>query len=879
MNAPSGIQWLKEKYGPQFEGYLSLFNKQTKLSEYFDSEQWDKLKNEIKQQARKADLYIALGTQNARLSSEKRGGAETVAAVYGCVADIDFKENKNSKKNYPKNEKEAMSILKTFPLKPTSIIRTGNGLHAHWDFIRPLITRTAEDRSKAKRLVSGFQLSVQDHFRKYKREIDNVGDLTRLYRIPETFNHKSSPPTLVQFLTHDPKRRYEVGQIEELVATKDTRTKKARILNNNASHHQIVEGCAWYKGVVDGSASMDEPNWFAGASITARCDSGEKIFHEYSARHPGYNERQASQKFKHALEDGGPRTCKAIENDLGFLGCKECPFYGRISSPVQLGLRNALHPYDPGDIGPLVLGYAGSEFIFRNQQTQEVVRKSSMQLSIPSGLLELAPKKFWETYFPRLNKDGVSTGAVDWLGACDGLIQACRAKGAIEISSIRGIGVWNEKSRIVINLGGETIESSKFVYTSPKRIQLIRSNVSTDAILAFLRQPHWTTENAAELLLGWAFSSVLCGTLTWRPHAGVTGAAQAGKSTVLRGIGYILSPLAIIKEGISTEAGIRQSIGYDARPVILDELEPESASDRGRVARIVKLMRSSSSAVGTVARGTPEGKAINFATHAMFLIGAINLYRISAADTSRLVKFELEQHESQLKRRGSSDILQLLHALEEMGPSFCQLAIDHAADVIESISLIHRALPVVQERQADNMATLIAGYWVAQNRRRIMPVEVNAFVDQFANAVAEQKEGVELDDATECLNVLLGTSVFVTQESTNDDGNTFTSKETMPLGAVIANAYSSGSESGTWISAMDQHGIKLEENGFVVANSHPGLDRLFRGSRWEGKLWGSALGRLEDARRVPQRRFSDGVRSLAVWIPQKHLPDVERLEW
>jgi len=41
---------------------------------------------------------------------------------------------------------------------------------------------------------------------------------------------------------------------------------------------------------------------------------------------------------------------------------------------------------------------------------------------------------------------------------------------------------------------------------------------------------------------------------------------------------------------------------------------------------------------------------------------------------------------------------------------FCQLAIDHARDVAGFIPLLHRAMPRSQERQADNMATLLAGY-------------------------------------------------------------------------------------------------------------------------------------------------------------------------
>jgi hypothetical protein len=262
----------------------------------------------------------------------------------------------------------------------------------------------------------------------------------------------------------------------------------------------------------------------------------------------------------------------------------------------------------------------------------------------------------------------------------------------------------------------------------------------------------------------------------------------------------------------------------------------------------------------------------------MFLIAAINLYRISAADTSRLVKFALSHIVAGQARRNSADVITLLRKLDGVGPAFCGMALDHAPNLVASIPLIHAELPVVQERQADNMATLLAGYWVALNRRSISAAEVMGFVEPFVSAVEEQREGVELDDATECLNVLLGTSVFVTLEETNNEGDVFSHKETMPLGTVIASVFNGNCSSGQWVATLDQHGVRVEGDGFLVANSHPGLDYIFRTTRWEGKLWGSALSRLNEAVRMPQRRFSDGVRSLATWIPSQYLPEPAELD-
>ena len=177
---------------------------------------------------------------------------------------------------------------------------------------------------------------------------------------------------------------------------------------------------------------------------------------------------------------------------------------------------------------------------------------------------------------------------------------------------MRGIGVYKSADGLVANLGGEVIESADAIYTAPTRLNLAGGDPPLDAILEFLRMPRWVTPSAPELLFGWAAASVISGALDWRVHVGVTGPAQAGKSTLLAGVKAILNPFAIVREGLSTEAGLRQVIGSDTRPVILDELEAESPRDIERVQRIVKLMRSASSATGDVARGTPSGRALNY---------------------------------------------------------------------------------------------------------------------------------------------------------------------------------------------------------------------------------------------------------------------------
>jgi putative DNA primase/helicase len=535
-----------------------------------------------------------------------------------------------------------------------------------------------------------------------------------------------------------------------------------------------------------------------------------------------------------------------------------------LGAVAQLKTREVV-PYEAGQVGPIPLGYSNGHFVFRIAQTKEVVRRTAEQLTRPAGLLDLAPKKFWEEHFGWIGKTGKIL-RIDVVAAADALIQACRHAGYIEITKVRGIGVWLESDRLVVNLGGEEISGSEYIYSSPpKRLGVVEGDVPVDTILEFFRTPNWKTPSAAELLLGACTVAVICGALDWRPHVGITGPTQSGKTTIISGVAQILRPMAVVVEGTSTEAGIRQRLRSDAVPVVVDELEVEGGSDVNRLYRVIKLLRSSSSATGEVVRGTQDGRGQTFVVRAMFIVAAINLYRSNAADTSRLVRFEMQRPE---EPRATGVIIRDLRAkIENIGPAFCGRAIALAPAILASIPKLHRALPVTQERQADNLAALLAGYAVMLLGREITDDEAQELADRHTPAIEAQAETVGADDATECLNILLG---HVLQTEGGNQG------ERVSVGNVIAQLVHGETQlrqKEVYERAINQLGIKIEGDGFIVANSHPSLAAIFRGTRWDSGMWGSALTRLQGATQTPQRRFADGVRSLAVKIPADHLPD------
>jgi hypothetical protein len=148
----------------------------------------------IERASKSDDAYVAISTQTEQPKGRKRGGAESVSSLTGLFADIDFADAKGAQSEYPESEREALEILSSFSIRPTSIVHSGNGLQAHFDFDAPWVLKTPADRTAAAGLSAAFQRALLAHFREHDRKIDSVGDIVRNFRPPGTLNHKSNPP-------------------------------------------------------------------------------------------------------------------------------------------------------------------------------------------------------------------------------------------------------------------------------------------------------------------------------------------------------------------------------------------------------------------------------------------------------------------------------------------------------------------------------------------------------------------------------------------------------------------------------------------------------------------------------------------------------------
>ena len=102
----------------------------------------------------------------------------------------------------------------------------------------------------------------------------------------------------------------------------------------------IVSQCAWMGRCKAHAASLAEPDWYAMLSVAAHCENGRALCHDLSAPYAGYSASETDAKIDHALQAAGPRTCKTTsESPADAEGCRKCPHWGKITSPIELGYR------------------------------------------------------------------------------------------------------------------------------------------------------------------------------------------------------------------------------------------------------------------------------------------------------------------------------------------------------------------------------------------------------------------------------------------------------------------------------------------------------------------------------------------------------------
>ncbi|WP_066260416.1 toprim domain-containing protein, partial [Hydrogenophaga flava] len=329
---------------------------------------------------------------------------------------------------------------------------------------------------------------------------------------------------------------------------------------------------------------------------------------------------------------------------------------GQLAGAVECDSTVSVRTGDHGDAGLArnnyftILGHnRGTYYLFLHNTGQvSDITKSDMS---DAGLIELAPLNWWETNFPHRRNLGIDKQA-----AAEFLIRTAERRGIYDPNKVRGRGAWVDDGRVVFHHGAYlTVDStrldvtqisSRYVYerahSLPEPHETGLSAAEGAELLELLQQFRWGMPGSALLFGGWLALATVCGALPWRPHIWITGSAGPGKTTLANIANRLLFETAVYAQGNSSEPGIRQALGGDARPVLMDESESKEEYDVQRIQKLLSLIRQASSESGAITfLGTSDGKGMRFNIRSMFCLASIQVATKNKADIDRLAVLTL----------------------------------------------------------------------------------------------------------------------------------------------------------------------------------------------------------------------------------------------
>jgi len=339
--------FLRACFGKIPKGFLTIWTLEDKVSRYFELPGGiDAAARYAMEQSETKNVYFGTGARRENLGKYKRGDNADVCYIYGVWLDVDIKGGDHAEPNLP-DEQKAEMLLRLFPLEPSSIVHSGGGWHVYYLLDKPVRILNEKEMQDAGRMVSRCQNAFIQLARLEGFALDNTSDLARVLRVPGTFNRKSDPKP-VTMPVFKPEVRYSLAELLEAIQKVEAtlpapvpyeRRGKQEYEGDlpDADADKIVKECQAVRGYLAHKDSAVRDEWLAMLTIAAFCEDGNNLVHEWSMGHPGYDEQKVDGQYHNIRKTMSPRTCNSINVEFG--ACAGCPHFGKINSPIALGMR------------------------------------------------------------------------------------------------------------------------------------------------------------------------------------------------------------------------------------------------------------------------------------------------------------------------------------------------------------------------------------------------------------------------------------------------------------------------------------------------------------------------------------------------------------
>lgn len=541
-------------------------------------------------------------------------------------------------------------------------------------------------------------------------------------------------------------------------------------------------------------------------------------------------------------------------------------------------------PIEDSKLSFRFLGWDKSEtgkasYHFYSYEKKTILSFSAASLNTPQ-LLELAPLEFWTAQFPK-------SSGVDLQAAQDWIFRSSNAMGPFQ-PSIRGRGAWIDRGRTVVHMGrhlvvdGNQVEldhmDSRHIYENAPDLGLKLSKPASleqcRTLMQMVTTLNWERPVNAKLLAGWCVVAPVCGALPWRPHIWLTGGAGSGKSWVLK---HIIRPIlgdnALAAQGDSTEAGLRQTLGHDAIPIVFDEAEQEDEKAAGRIQNVLSLMRTASADDGGMLyKGSATGNAKTFKIRSCFAYASIVPQLRLQADRTRVSILGMITKKDREQFRQLQNLRNQLMT-DDFVSGFVTRTIEQLPILLENIKVFSSvcAHHLENQRAGDQVGTLMAGAWFCESELVATPDQAMMYVQQFDYSDEQALE--QTRDEVSLLNHILQQIVKVPAVGGIRE---------VSVGEMIMAVYNSEPAfivpddpmPDLYQQTLLRYGIKVERgygiHVFYISNTHNQVKDWLKRTSWLNNH-NKVLQRLDDARPTGPMRFGAGSTTRAVEIPIRYV--------
>jgi putative DNA primase/helicase len=469
-------------------------------------------------------------------------------------------------------------------------------------------------------------------------------------------------------------------------------------------------------------------------------------------------------------------------------------------------------------------GDAGEFYCLGHDQTHHYFLRRNVRMPYKiaigaftaSRLISLAPVSYWMAKSLTTDGDGVKVQlAQDMVEAISFDVGQYRPE------RIRGAGVWRDQDGFVINDGAKLIrgdgEAINFDQHKGQH-HYISSSVQFGAMSGHMASADegkqlaelfdvqgWANRAQSVLAMGWSLIAPFGGILRWRPHAWITGRRGTGKSFVLEHLmSALCGPFAHRGSGKDSEAGLRRSLDMDARPVILDEMEPKGQRAAERVSAILDLARNASSdGSGYITLAAPDGGTQRFVVRSCFCFGSIQTPDEGAAIASRITMLELKAPRNQAEKFKRSSQLEA-DCLADPG-RFRRRTFRRLGQIVQDIEYLRteRREFFGEQRRADQIAPMLSAAWAAQSDQSIQSVDGLTWLADISPWLCQDHDQ-QADDEEAVIGHLMSAHIRI-------DGN-----QTRTVGELLHSGYCADGTVDDHRAVLERYGIRVFSGGLAI---------------------------------------------------------------